>query len=480
MTDDGLGGMSPGATVAVGFVCVVIGGVMSGTYSLPMRFVRSWKWENIWLIYCSFGGMLFPLIFCAATAPAGLEDYLTASSVLPVIGFGILWGLASVLFGLALPLVGQSLTFGIVLSMSSAVGSLLPMLIFHTSKSFTPSGLLVWAGLVVAVVGVVVLSVAGSRKEKEQSSRNQVKSAEPDDGSLSSSSSSSSSDSDDKKKDSDDDGTGMDDIPIVDVEPESPSSTSSSQHGATLADEDSDKGKLDSNSRGSSKVGLVERTESSSEHNDAPPKEQKPAEKGCCGLSRAARGIICCIVSGLLSPMLNLGFTFGDSIRVGAEKLGASPLVSSSTVWILAIGAGFTFNGGYPIYLLFKNHTWALFKNISLRDACFNCMLMVVMGVLWFGGTIVYGMGATLIGALGATIGWPVYMALMVLSSNIGAIIQGEWRNTSARARCMLAIGLIILLVSIVFFALSSVLDTDDLSSSVSSSLSSLSSSWFA
>ena len=456
MTEGGVGGMSPGATVAVGFVCVVIGGVMSGTYSLPMRFVRKWKWENIWLIYCSFGGMLFPLIFCVATAPGGLEEYLTASSVLPVIGFGILWGLASVLFGLALPLVGQSLTFGIVLSMSSAVGSLLPMLIFHTSKSFTPSGLLVWAGLVVAVAGVVVLAIAGSRKEKEQT-MNAEKEAR-------------SSDEDDKVK-TEDEGEWVEEVPIVDVEPESPSVTCSSRPEAATEDEGGNQ----------SRIGLVKRTISSSYVDMTPGSKLKAQEekRECCGLSRSARGIICCIVSGLLSPMLNLGFTFGDSIRVGAEKLGASPLVSSSTVWVLAIGAGFTFNGGYPIYLLFKNHTWVHFKDISLRDTCFNCMLMVVMGILWFGGTIIYGMGATLIGALGATLGWPVYMALMVLASNIGAIIQGEWRNTSVRARCLLVVGLTVLFVSIVFFAFSSVLDTDDLSSSLSSSLSSLSSFWF-
>ena len=434
-----VGNLSEGATVAVGFVCVVLGGVMSGTYSLPMRFVRTWAWENLWLVYCSLGGFLFPLVFCAATAPRGLEHYLTAGAVLPVVAFGILWGFASVLFGLAIPLVGQSLTFGIVLSMSSAVGSLLPMLIFHTSKSFAPSGLFVWAGLVVAICGVAALSVAGVRKEREQCAARAAAAADDS------------------------------------AEAQKCAADSKSNNTAVLAPE----GTEDSSSE------TYEDEELTAEihqvtgvvHTDDSSKSKskgdgsKGSDSGMCGLSRAALGIVYCIVSGLLSPMLNLGFTFGDSIRAGAETLGASPLVSSSTVWVLAIGAGFTFNGGYPIYLLCRNRTWQRYRAAGARDTCVNGALMLAMAVLWYGGTVVYGIGATLIGTLGATIGWPVYMALMVLSANVGAVIQGEWRGTTARPRALLAAGLAILLVSIVFFALSSVFDTsaDVLSSSSSS-----------
>ena len=418
--DEGaLGGLSEGATVAVGFVCVVLGGVMSGTYSLPMRFVRTWAWENLWLVYCSMGGFLFPLIFCAATAPAGLQDYLTPRSVLPVVAFGVLWGFASVLFGLAIPLVGQSLTFGIVLSLSSAVGSILPMLIFHTEKSGEPTGAFVWAGLVVAVVGVALLSVAGVHKEREQAAhkkRQLEEAAEAED---------------DSSSKAEEEGV------LVEVEPQQ---------------------------------------QPEKEEQDEELVETKEDARSRCALSKATLGIVMCVVSGVLSPMLNLGFTFGDSIRAGAEELGASSLVSSSTVWVLAIGAGFVFNGGYPIYLLCRHGTWHEFRIAGFRDTCFNTFLMFVMAVLWFGGTVIYGIGATLIGSLGATIGWPVYMALMVLSANIGALLQGEWRNTTARPRWLLVAGLLVLLLCIVFFALSSVFDTDSTSSTSSSSVLELSS----
>ena len=215
----------------------------------------------------------------------------------------------------------------------------------------------------------------------------------------------------------------------------------------------------------------TEQTEEAKDNDDervAPPKESGP-----CGLSKAVVGIVICVVSGVLSPMLNLGFTFGDSIRAGAEELGASKLVSSSTVWVLAIGAGFVFNGGYPLFLLCRHRSWHEFRAAGARNTGVNMLLMLAMAVLWFGGTVVYGMGATLIGSLGATIGWPVYMALMVLSANVGALLQGEWSNTTARPRWLLVAGLAILLLSIVFFALSSVFD-----SSSSTSASTSSSSW--
>ena len=54
-----------------------------------------------------------------------------------VFSFGIAWGVGSVLFGLALDRVGQSLTFAIVLALASSLGSIIPLLAFNTSDAAT-------------------------------------------------------------------------------------------------------------------------------------------------------------------------------------------------------------------------------------------------------------------------------------------------------------------------------------------------------
>lgn len=84
------------------------------------------------------------------------------------------------------------------------------------------------------------------------------------------------------------------------------------------------------------------------------------------------------------------------------------------------------------------------------------------MGVMWFGGLLVYGIGTIVIGDLGTSVGWPMYMVAMVLSSNIGAILLGEWKGTKKKSRMRMGIGLGFLAVAIVLLALKSSLDDDD------------------
>ena len=47
-----------------------------------------------------------------------------------------------------------------------------------------------------------------------------------------------------------------------------------------------------------------------------------------------------------------------------------------------------------------------------------------------------------------AYIGWSVLMASAILFSTLLGIVLGEWRNTSARTRLLLALGLVFLVAS--------------------------------
>jgi L-rhamnose-H+ transport protein len=75
-----------------------------------------------------------------------------------------------VLFGLAVDSVGIALTFSIVLGISAAVGSLLPLIQLHPDKIFTPAGLGILAGIVLVAAGVSVCAIAGRQREAAQQS----------------------------------------------------------------------------------------------------------------------------------------------------------------------------------------------------------------------------------------------------------------------------------------------------------------------
>ncbi len=56
-------------------------------------------------------------------------------------------------------------------------------------------------------------------------------------------------------------------------------------------------------------------------------------------------------------------------------------------------------------------------------------------------------MSTSILGDLGTVIGWTVYCALAVTTSNIMAIITGEWKDASKALKLMLA-GVGVLIVS--------------------------------
>jgi hypothetical protein len=63
------------------------------------------------------------------------------------------------------------------------------------------------------------------------------------------------------------------------------------------------------------------------------------------------------------------------------------------------------------------------------------------MAVAWSVSIFVYGSAVAALGPRGPSQGWPVFIALIVLTSNIWGVILGEWREKARRRfnKCWLA-----------------------------------------
>jgi L-rhamnose-H+ transport protein len=70
------------------------------------------------------------------------------------------------------------------------------------------------------------------------------------------------------------------------------------------------------------------------------------------------------------------------------------------------------------------------------------------MAVLWTGGLILYGHGASSMGELGSVLGWPVFLAIMILVSSLWGVFSGEWKGASLRAKGLMFAGLVVLMVA--------------------------------
>jgi L-rhamnose-H+ transport protein len=335
------------AQATLGAGIVVLGGLLHGSFALPLSRIKKWRWENTWLVYSVVATILFPLLLAVLTVPSLSSVYANTpgSTIALVAIFGFGWGVGSTLFGQGLARVGMALAFAIVLGITSSLGSLLPLVILNPEQLGTRKGMLLMLGLAIVVAGIIACAVAGSIREKDQKG-----------------------------------------------------SSAATTQGSFMA------------------------------------------------------GLLICIASGVLSPMLNFGFVFGDSIKTAAVSLGARADLAGNALWAPAMAGGFLANAGYAIYLLNKNKSWSLFRSPEAPASYW--LGAVIMGILWFGGVSIYGMGASSMGPLGGVLGWPVFMSMVIITANVHGAVSGEWAGASAKARGLSWLGIAILIVAIVVISM--------------------------
>jgi L-rhamnose-H+ transport protein len=157
-------------------------------------------------------------------------------------------------------------------------------------------------------------------------------------------------------------------------------------------------------------------------------------------------GLVICILSGIFSSMMNFSFVFGDELRLRALRSGASNAMAANPIWALTVTGGFVANFLYCIYLLNKNRTWSVFGE---GNPSAYWPLGISMGLLWFGGTVIYGAGAATLGSLGAIVGWPIFMTIDIIAALFWGAISGEWKGASRRAMVYNWMGVAVLLVAI-------------------------------
>ena len=160
---------------------------------------------------------------------------------------------------------------------------------------------------------------------------------------------------------------------------------------------------------------------------------EKPIQQG--GL---AAGLIICILSGIFSAMMNFVFAFSGSISQAAMSVGASDSGALNVVWLITLVDGFIPTGVYTGYLLTQNHTW---KNYLLPRTGLYWLIGFGMALLWYAGVLFYGWRAKGMGRTGAVIGWPLFMAILILASTACGFATGEWKEAGTQANGGWALG---------------------------------------
>lgn len=332
-------------TSAMAMLLLVAGGVMEGSFGLPMNLNRRWKWENNWLGFSLLAFLLLPL----ATTLAG-RSFLLATlhgtppySLLMIGLFGFGWGLGAVLFGMGIDLAGLALGMTVMTALTDALGTLVPMAVLSPAMLHRRAGFFIMAGTVVTIVGVVACAWAGYLREQRDST-------------------------------------------------------------------------------------------------------EVASRKASLG-----KALFICVVAGTLSAMFNFGYAFSAPMIAAARHAGASANGALNDVWLIELGCGFLPNLLYCGFLLRRNGTWNLYRGTGrLR----SWAAVAAMGILWFGGVVLYGMASDRMGALGPSLGWAVWNAIMIAASVGCGLVSGEWTGASRRSLQVLWGGTALLILSVAVLGL--------------------------
>merc|ERR1719436_2166918 len=107
-------------------------------------------------------------------------------------------------------------------------------------------------------------------------------------------------------------------------------------------------------------------------------------------------------------------------------------------------------NFGYSPILLVKNGTILTFYaeggSVFLKNLGLSCL----QGLLFWGGNEIFGFSLAYLGhSLGNVVGFPISMAMNIVTSNVFGAISGEWKHSDKIAYAQGIAGNMIILVSV-------------------------------
>ena len=148
--------------VLLGLLIIAIGSFGQSSSYVPIKKIKSWEWENFWLVQGIFAWLVFPLLGALLAVPEGgsLFSLLSSGGALKAIVYGVLWGIGGLTFGLSMRYLGVALGQSISLGTCAAFGTLFPALMAGTDL-FHGEGLVLLLGVCITLAGIAVIGYSG-------------------------------------------------------------------------------------------------------------------------------------------------------------------------------------------------------------------------------------------------------------------------------------------------------------------------------
>ncbi|MDD3788279.1 MAG: L-rhamnose/proton symporter RhaT [Petrimonas sp.] len=333
----------------IGLLIIAIGSMGQSSSYVPINKIKDWSWENFWLMQGVFAWLVFPLLgaFFANSLPELIQLYgSNAAATWKSIGYGALWGIGGLTFGLSMRYLGIALGQSVALGTCAAFGTLIPAVLSGTDL-FSPKGLILLLAVAVTLVGIALVGYAGSLRSKNMSEE-----------------------------------------------------------------------------------------------------ERRKAIKDFA----LKKGLLIALLSGVMSACFSLGLNAGIPIKDASVALGAKELFAQNPVTLLVTIGGFITNLVYCLYMNKKNKTGGEIGKSSKAVLMNNLLFCALAGLLWYSQFFGLGMGQSFFepNSVMMAFSWSILMSLNVVFSNGWGIILKEWKGAGQKAVSYLAIGMAVLIFSLI------------------------------
>ncbi len=333
----------------LGLIIIAVGSMGQSSSYVPINKIKEWSWENFWLTQGVFAWLLFPILGAfLAISPSELIGIYTASAAASwqAIGYGVLWGIGGLTFGLSMRFLGIALGQSVALGTCAAFGTLIPAMLTGTDL-FSPKGIVLLVAVAVTLVGIALVGYAGSLRSKNMSEE-----------------------------------------------------------------------------------------------------ERRKAIKDFA----LKKGLLIALFAGVMSACFSLGLSAGIPVKEAAIAAGAKELFAQNPVTLLVTIGGFMTNLVYCLYMNWKNKTGGEIKRSSRPVLVNNLLFCALAGLLWYSQFFGLGMGQSFFepGSVMMAFSWSILMSLNVVFSNVWGIILKEWKGAGKKAVVFLALGMAVLIVSLV------------------------------
>lgn len=163
-------------------------------------------------------------------------------------------------------------------------------------------------------------------------------------------------------------------------------------------------------------------------------------------------GFFFCMISGILSAMVNIGFIFGAPIGEVAQSTGTPIWASGFAIWAWVFTGNFAVNLIYAIILTIKNNSFHHYLKNSKPS---YWLWGLFMGITWPGAMVIYGIAAGMLGDFGAYVGFPMMLLFSIVAGNVAGVFLGEWKGTKIKSRRTMLIGVFVLVLAFTFLGYS-------------------------